>query len=140
MIKQILKLSVIGIIAGLILMIVLGLLKFFTGSPAYDLLFNFDYVPVLNELKPVWLIGYLFHFLICILSVIGLYYILENWNLEKKDAPYILVYTMGSAALFFLTALSDQPPASNDVVAWVFWTFAHAIYGDAVAFMVRKWL
>lgn len=140
MLKQILKLSFIGIIAGLILMLVLGLLKFFTGSHAYDLLFNFDYIPGLNELKPVWLIGYLFHFLFCVFSVIGLYYILKNWNLEKKDAPYILVYTIGSGALFFLTALSDQPPAYNDIAAWVFWTFAHAIYGDAVAFMVRKWL
>ncbi|MDG4946385.1 hypothetical protein NMK71_08160 [Weeksellaceae bacterium KMM 9713] len=140
MIKEMLKLSLLGIVVGFILMIVLGLLNFLTGSPAYDILFNFYNVPVLNEFKPVWLVGYLFHFLICILSVIGLYYILKNWHLEKKDWPYILVYTMGSGTLICLTALSDQTPPFYDQVSWLFWAFAHGISGAAVVFMVRKWL
>ena len=140
MLKKLLKLSLIGIIGGLVLMLVLKIVIMLTGNSAYLLLFNFDYIPVLNELRPVELFGYVFHFLTCIFSVIGLYYILKNWNIERQLLPYILVYTMGGGALFFLTSLSDQPPAANDVVAWIYWTMAHGIFGYVIGAMVKKWV
>lgn len=54
------KLMVIGIIAGIILIIPLKVLYELTGNTAYILLFNFDYVPVLNQLRPVWFFGYIY--------------------------------------------------------------------------------
>ena len=121
-------------------MLVLKIVLLFTGNTAYILLFNFDYIPVLNALEPVWLFGYIFHFVTCIVSVIALYYILKNWKIQKTIWPYVIVYSAGGGALFFLTALSEQPPASNDTVAWMYWTLAHAIFGYAVAALVKKWM
>lgn len=105
------KLTLIGIVAGVILIIPLKILYILTGNTAYILLFNFDYVPVLNQLTPVWLFGYIFHFISCICSVIGLYYILKYLNKQLSLYYYIAVYTVGGGALFFLTCLSVKPPA-----------------------------
>lgn len=138
--KQLLKLTSIGLIAGFVLILVLKIVMVLTGNTAYVLLFNFDYIPVVNDLKPVWLFGQVFHYLTCIISVIALFYILKTWTLQKAIWPYILVYTIGGGALFFLTALSEQPPAANDIMAWIYWTVAHAIFGYAVGAMVKKWM
>lgn len=137
--KAILKLTTIGLFAGLVLMLVLKLVMTLTGNTAYVLLFNFDYIPILNELKPVWLFGYLFHFLTCIFSAIGLFYILKTWKMQYVVWPYIVVYSLGGGALFFLTGLSPQPPASNDVWAWIFWTIGHAVFGYVIGLCVKKW-
>ena len=138
--KKLLKLISIGIVAGIVLILILKVVLMLTGNTAYILLFNFDYVPILNALKPIWLFGYVFHFVTCIVSVIALFYILKNWNLEKKIWLYMLVYSVGGGALFFLTALSNQPPAANDFMAWTYWTFAHAVYGYVVGVLVKKWM
>lgn len=121
-------------------MLVLKIVFVLTGNTAYILLFNFDYIPILNALEPVWLFGYVFHFVTCIVSVIALFYILKTWNIQKKIWPYIIVYSIGGAALFFLTALSEQPPAADDVTAWIYWTLAHAVFGYSVAALIRKWM
>jgi hypothetical protein len=133
----VIQLILVGIIAGIILIIPLKIVYEVTGNTAYVLLFNFDYIPVLNKLKPVWLFGYIFHFVTCICSVIGLYYILKAWSLQYSLISYILVYTMGGGALFFLTCLSNQPPEGDDALAWLYWTSAHALFGCAVGFMIR---
>ena len=137
---KLLKLTVIGMIAGFVLMLILKIVMFLTGNTAYVLLFNFDYIPVVSDLRPVWLFGQIFHYLTCIISVIALFYILKTWNKQHVIWFYILVYAIGGGALFFLTALSEQPPAANDIMAWVYWTFAHALFGYAVGALVKKWI
>lgn len=134
------KLTLIGIAAGVILIIPLKIIYVLTGNTAYILLFNFDYVPVLNQLKPVWFFGYVFHFVTCICSVIGLYYILKCMNKQCSIFYYVAIYTVGGGALFFLTCLSKQPPEGTDLSAWVYWTSAHAIFGYAVGSLVKLWI
>lgn len=138
--KHLLKLTTIGLCAGFVLILVLKIVMVFTGNTAYILLFNFDYIPVIKHLKPVWLFGYVFHYLTCIISAIALFYILKSWNWQKLLFPYILVYTLGGGALFFLTSLSNLPPAANDVMAWIYWTIAHAVFGYVVGALVKKWM
>lgn len=138
--KQLLKLTAIGLFAGSVLMLVLKIVMVFTSNTAYILLFNFDYIPVIKDLKPIWLFGYVFHFLTCLLSVIALFYILKAWVLQKFIFNYILVYTIGGGALFFLTALSDQPPAANNGMAWIYWTIGHATFGYVVGALIKKWI
>lgn len=133
------KLISIGFIGGVILIAVLKLVMLLTGNTAYILLFNFDYIPWLNNLKPEWVFGYVFHFVTCICSVIGLYYILKIWNHQYHIWLYVIVYSLGGGALFFLTELSPQPPAGNDIWAWIFWTLGHAVFGLVVGLGV-KWL
>lgn len=135
-----LKLGIIGFISGIILMIILKMVMLITGNPAYILLFNFDYIPVIQDFRPTWLFGYLFHFVTCIVSVIALYYILKIWHLEKRIIYYILVYSIGGGGLFFLTSLSPQLPESDDWIAWIYWTLAHAIFGISVGGLIKKWI
>lgn len=75
--NQLLKLVTIGIIGGVVLILILGIVLLLTGNTAYFLLFNFDYIPIINELRPIWLFGYIFHFITCVVSVIALFYILK---------------------------------------------------------------
>lgn len=137
--KQLLKLTTVGILAGIVLILVLRLVLAITGNTAYVLLFNFDYIPIINTLRPVWLFGYIFHFVTCIISVIALFYILKPKALETKILPYILVYTFGGGALFFLTALSKKPPEANDFMAWLYWTLAHCVFGYTTGILIKKW-
>lgn len=135
--RKIMMLSIIGLISGLVLMLVLKVVLILTGNTAYILLFNFDYIPIVNELEPVWLFGYFFHFMTCLVSVVVLFYILKKWNIQRSIWPYYIVYSIGGGALFFLTSLSEQPPASNDIAAWIYWTFAHAIFGYVVGVLIK---
>lgn len=135
--RQLFKLIMIGFISGLLLMLVLKIVLELTGNTAYILLFNFDYIPIIRDLKPVWFFGQLFHYLTCIVSVISLFYILRIKNLQFSTPYYVIVYTIGGCGLFFLTALSDQPPAADDRLAWLYWTIAHGIFGYSVAFLIQ---
>lgn len=138
--KPFLKLTAIAFFAGVVLMFVLKLVMLLTGNTAYVLLFNFDYIPLINDLRPVWLFGYVFHFLTCIISVIGLFYILKKWEMQHLVWPYVVVYSVGGGALFFLTGLSPQPPATDDVWAWCFWTLGHGVFGYVNGMCIKKWL
>lgn len=137
--KNFFKLTGIGLFAGTILIFILKLVQELTGNTAYILLFNFEYIPLIRDLKPVWLFGYIFHFITCVISVIALYFILKIKASQSKVLPYILVYTIGGGALFFLTALSNKPPEANDFMAWIYWTLGHSIFGYAVGASIKKW-
>lgn len=136
--KQLLKLIFIGMFAGLILAGILILLHLWTNNPAYILLFNVDYIPLLKDLGPKPMIGIIFHFTFCIISVVGLFYILKMINQERQVLFYVIVYTSGSAILYFLTVLSTRPPFVTDLSAWIYWTIAHAIYGLIVGLFVKN--
>lgn len=138
--NKFIQLSLIGFIAGVVLMLILKIVMMWTGNPAYILLFNFDYIPIVKDLKPEHVFGYIFHFTTCIVSVIALYFILKQWNLEHQILPYILVYGIGGGVLFFLTSLSPKLPEANDWMAWFYWTLAHIIYAFVVALLIKKYL
>ncbi len=138
--KNIVKLAVIGIIAGIILALFLKIIQSLTNNYAYNLLFNTDYIPFLNELYPKYLVEVLFHFITCIMSVIFLFYLLKLFNLQFKLMPYVLIYTAGSSILFPLTALSERTPDLSDYSAWIYWIIGHMIYSVIVAIMINKWI
>lgn len=138
--KQLMKLTAIGILAGTVLILFLRIVLELTGNTAYVLLFNFDYIPIINELEPIWFFGYVFHYTTCIISVIALFYILKTRALQKNILPYIFVYAIGGGALFFLTALSNQPPATDDGMAWIYWTVGHTVFGYVVGILIKKWI
>ncbi|MEI3606315.1 hypothetical protein SPD48_11470 [Pseudogracilibacillus sp. SE30717A] len=138
--KNIVKLAVIGIIAGIILALFLKIIQSLTNNQAYNLLFNTDYIPFLNELYPKYLVEVLFHFITCIMSVIVLFYLLKLFNLQFKLMPYVLIYTAGSSILFPLTALSERTPDLSDYSAWIYWIIGHMIYSVIVAIMINKWI
>lgn len=134
------KLTLIAVIAGTILAVFLKIIQILTGSEAYQLLFNMEYIPLLRNLESIAGMGYLFHFCFCIASVIGLYYVLKFFHSEKKMAAYIIMYTLGSGILYFLTGLTDEPPEVTSISSWTYWTTGHAIYGIVVGILVRNWI
>src|SRR5699024_5122785 len=104
------KLSIITLISGSILALTLKAVQIFFQVDAYILLFNMDYIPVLRNWEHIVGSGYLFHYAFCFVSIIGLYLLASLFRLEKNRWLYIFVYTSGSALLYFLTALTNQPP------------------------------
>lgn len=138
--KELLKLIFIGILAGTILATFLLAIYILIGSEAYLLLFNVDYLPYLKHLHPASIIGVFFHYTFCIMSVVFLFYILKSIHLERQLFMYVVVYTIGSAILFFLTGLSENPPAMTDLSAWGYWTLGHGIYSLIVGWLIKYWL
>ncbi len=138
--KNVMKLTAIGVIAGIFLAAFLKFIQLVTNNQAYNLLLNTDYIPLLNELHPKTVIGFIFHFVTCVASVVILFYLLKIVNLSYKMMPYIIVYTLGSSILFPLTALSERTPALSDYFAWLYWVLGHALYSLFVAIMIKKWM
>lgn len=139
--KQLSKLAIIGITAGVILAAFLHIVYGLTGNQAYVLLYNMDYIPVLKEWAAFPIVGVAFHFIICVVSVIILFYFLSWINFDPKSMfPYVFAYTVGGGILFSLTALTDKPPDLFNLNAWVVWTSGHALYGIAVSLLIKWWI
>ena len=134
------RLIATGVIAGAALALLMKLIYETTGNKAYVLLYNTDYVPVLNKWESSEVVGFTFHFSFCIASVISLYFILRAFHLERRLLPYFLTYTVGSGVLFFLTTLTDKSPAWTDTKAWFHWTLSHAVYSWIVGLLIIHWI
>lgn len=134
------KLLSIGMIAGLVLLGFLKIVQLATNNTAYMLLINTDYIPLLQNLQPRSIIGFTFHFVFCVISVLSLFYMLIFFQLEKKLSFYFIVYTVGSALLFPLTALSDSTPVLTDTSAFIYWVVAHGLYSFVVGILIKKWV
>ncbi|MEN1968470.1 hypothetical protein WMZ97_10395 [Lentibacillus sp. N15] len=138
MMRQLLKLTFIGIVAGIVLAVFLKIIQLLTGNQAFVLLFNTDYIPLLRNIQSSGKVGITFHFVTCILSVIVLFYILKSLHLERSFTAYLVVFTVGGGILYSLTALTEQVPAVTDFAAWAFWTIGHAIFASVVGLLI-KW-
>lgn len=137
--KQFSRLVLIGVIAGIVLAISLKIVQVITGNQAYVLLFNFDYIPIIQDWEPQLAVGYLFHFITCIASAVVLFYLLRLIGSQYRILPYVLVYTIGGGILYSLTGLSEQPPELTDGMAWFYWTAAHALFGIIVGSLIKYW-
>lgn len=136
--KEFIKLIFIAIVAGTVLAGSLILMFALTGNMAFYLLFNVDYIPILKSLQPRLVVEIVFHYVFCIVSVVILYYVLRLVNLERRVFMYMVVYTGGSAILFYLTIFSNAEPDYTDLMAWVYWTGAHWIYSVIVGLWIQK--
>ncbi|MDO5359464.1 MAG: hypothetical protein Q4E92_01760 [Jeotgalicoccus sp.] len=135
-----LKLIIIGFVAGAILAAAGKIIRIVTGNKAEILLYNMDYMPFIKRWSDKWITGIIFHYTTCIASAVVLFYMLIPFGWELNIWPYVLVYTAGSAALYFLSLLTDKPPASDSFSSWFYWTFSHAIFGFAVGFLIKLWV
>ena len=135
-----LKLIIIGFFAGAILAASGKLIRMITGNKAEILFYNMDYMPIIKRWSDKWITGIIFHYMTCIISAVVLFYMLIPFGWEMNIWPYVLVYTAGSAALYFLSLLTDKPPAANSFSSWFYWTFSHAIFGFAVGYLIKWWV
>lgn len=137
--KKIIKLIIIGIIAGTVLAESLRLLYVTTGINGYNLLFNFDYIPFIGEYSDTagWT-GMSFHYLACVGSVIVSYYFFKMYGMEKDLLPYVGLFFIGSLMLYFLTGLSPEQPAWNDWSAFISFGVAHLLYALVVGKLIQE--
>ena len=135
--RQFLQLIGIGITGGVVLAIVMQVIYLLTGNQANNLLYNVDYFPIIHIFNDIPWFGIVFHLVFCIVSVFGLFYLLKIIGWHYKFWPYVIVYTAGSGVLYFLSLLTDEPPAATDFMAWFYWTASHLVYSITVAFMIR---
>ncbi|WP_252504112.1 hypothetical protein [Sporosarcina sp. Marseille-Q4943] len=138
--RKFLQLIGIGIASGIILAILMQLVFALTGNEAYILLYNVDYFPFIHIFKDSASFGFAFHLVFCIASVVGLFYILTFFDWHYSIWPYVAVYTAGSGVLYFLTLLTEKPPAADDGMAWFFWTAGHFVFSLAVGWMISRFV
>lgn len=138
--NKIFRITIVGIISGIMLIAVLYLFKFLHTSRAYDLLFNFEYIPIVGAYNDNALLGILFHFGTCIVSTIVLYYIVKAFHVELSLLSYILPITIGSAVLYFLSAFTTEAPSPFDLISWGMWVLAHLIYSVMIAYGMKFWV
>lgn len=138
--KLLRKLVMIGIIAGMVLAGCMKLIYILTGNEAYKLLYNVDYIPLIHVYDSSTWFGIFFHYIFCIVSVVGLFYLLTFFHLHKKLLAYVLIYTAGAGMLYFLTLLTSDPPVATHFVSWFYWTTSHVVFGGIVAVLIDKWI
>lgn len=134
------KLLIISIVSGSILAGFLKIVQLILNDDAYILLFNMDYIPLLKNVESISGSGYIFHFVFCFVSIAILFLLAKIVQLEQHISTYVIVFTVGSGMLYFLTALTNQPPSAKSVISWIYWTVAHAIFGIVVGVMIKYWL
>ncbi len=116
----------------------LRLIYTLTKVNAYNLLFNFDYIPVIGVYSNTssWT-GMTFHYFTCVASVVVSYYFFKKFKLEKEIFPYISLFFVGSLMLYFLTGLSLEPPAWDDGLAFSFFGLSHLLYAIVVVKLIQ---
>lgn len=134
------KLILIGITSGVILAGMMKIIRKMTRNKADVLLYNMDYMPGLKKWSHYWITGVLFHYATCIASAVVLYYLLLPFGWEMDVWPYVLVFAAGGGVLYFLSALTERPPAYNDPAAWFYWTLGHSVFGLAIGFLIKFWI
>lgn len=138
--NKIFRITIVSFISGIMLIAVLYLFKFLHTSRAYDLLFNFEYIPIIGAYNGNMALGLLFHFGTCIISTIVLYYIVKAFHVELSLLSYVLPITIGSAVLYFLSGFTSEAPSPFDLTSWGMWVFAHLIYSMMIAYGMKFWV
>lgn len=137
-VKRFITLILIGIVGGTVLAELLRLVYLLLKINAYNLLFNFDYIPIIGKYSHTneWT-GMVFHYLTCIVSVIVSYYVFKKYGMEKDLLPYLALFFVGSMMLYFLTGLSSEAPAWNDWTAFILFGLGHLVYGFVVGKLIQ---
>lgn len=135
-----LLLLLIGTISGTVLAAIMKFVRIATGNKAEILLYNMDYIPILNQWAHKRSTGIIFHYVTCISSAVILYYLLIPFRLEFAIWPYIYVFSLGGGILYFLSALTRTPPDHRDWISWFNWTASHSIFGFTVGVLIFWWV
>ncbi|MFC3418569.1 hypothetical protein ACFOLA_03655 [Salinicoccus hispanicus] len=132
-----LKLVLAGAVSGVVFTLIMKLIRLTTGNKADVLFYNIDYIPILKKWSDSRVLGILFHYFFCMASAVMMHLLLIPFEYEMEIRAYIIVSTVGGSILYFLTRLSKTPPASDDHMAWLYWTLGHAIFGACVGLMIH---
>lgn len=130
--KQLLFVSIAGLIAGLVLNFVFKTIENVSGEKVYTLLLNVDYIPVLKEFSfPEWL-EVSFHLVVSIVLSICLYLFLHAIHItskRKQIAWSVMLCALIGVALYPTTAFSVHTPPLTSISSILYWVGGHLLFG-----------
>ncbi|MDP1417824.1 hypothetical protein Q8G35_05325 [Peribacillus simplex] len=126
------KVSLIGLINGILLGLIMKWVEMFSGKQVYKLLLNVDFLPLIGDV--FWSEASLFFFhLLFSLAITFSYVILHPLKIFRKWNKYALAFItiIPAIMLYFpLSALSkSEVVLPSDLTAFFLWTILHLFYG-----------
>ncbi|MGG3496086.1 hypothetical protein ABES08_09975 [Peribacillus simplex] len=131
--KTFYKVSLIGLINGIMLGLAMKLVEMFSGKQVYKLLLNVDFLPVIGAVPWSEASLYFFHLLFSLAITFSYVYILHPLKLFREWNKYTLAFLtiIPAIMLYFpLSALSiTEVVLPSDLTAFFLWSLLHLFYG-----------
>ncbi|MDW0113430.1 hypothetical protein QT711_09545 [Sporosarcina saromensis] len=139
--RSLYKVSIIGIVAGLLLALFFKVVEERTSHKVYTLLLNIDYIPVLNTVQFPEIVEVGFHIIISIAVCLFLFLFIRFKKItqSRRIIRFCVVVNVLIAILYYpTTLLSERTPAFTNLWALVFWIIGHIGYGWIVGVLLSK--
>ncbi|SNS95673.1 hypothetical protein SAMN05444672_10487 [Bacillus sp. OK838] len=131
--KTFYKVSLIGLINGIMLGLAMKLVEMFSGKQVYQLLLNVDFLPVIGAVPWSEASLYFFHLLFSLAITFSYVYILHPLKFFREWNKYTLAFLtiIPAIMLYFpLSALSiTEVVLPSDLTAFFLWSILHLFYG-----------
>ncbi|QTD39888.1 hypothetical protein [Sporosarcina sp. Te-1] len=127
--KKGLQLASLGILAGLGLSVFFKIIEDTTDYKVYTLLLNVDYIPVFRDYTYSEPVEVLFHLIISILLVYGLYLLIQMRRVRRIIVVCVVINILLGVLLYPTTALSARTPPIRSFPAMGYWLIGHFLYG-----------
>ncbi|MDM5295594.1 hypothetical protein QUF81_21000 [Peribacillus simplex] len=131
--KTFYKVSLIGLINGIMLGLAMKLVEMFSGKQVYKLLLNVDFLPVIGAVPWSEASLYFFHLLFSLAITFSYVYILHPLKFFREWNKYTLAFLtiIPAIMLYFpLSALSiTEVVLPSDLTAFFLWSLLHLFYG-----------
>ncbi|MGZ9816437.1 hypothetical protein ACXM0N_10965 [Peribacillus simplex] len=127
------KVSLIGLINGIMLGVIMKWIEMFSGKQVYKLLLNVDFLPVFGDVSWSEASLFFFHLLFSLAITFSYVFILHPLKIFRKWNKYALAFItiIPAIMLYFpLSALSKtEVVLPSDLTAFFLWTILHLFYG-----------
>ncbi|MHC8515141.1 hypothetical protein [Sporosarcina sp. ITBMC105] len=139
--RSLYKVSIVGIVAGLLLALFFKVVEERTSHKVYTLLLNIDYIPVLNTVQFPEIVEVGFHIIISIAVCLFLFLFtrFKKITQSRRIIRFCVFVNVLIAILYYpTTLLSERTPAFTNLWALVFWIIGHIGYGWIVGVLLTK--
>jgi len=127
------KVTLIGLINGLLLGWIMKWVEMLSGKQVYKLLLNVDFLPLIGAVSWSEVSLFFFHLLFSLAITYSYVYILHPLKVFRKWSKYALAFItiIPAIMLYFpLSALSKtEVVLPSDLTAFFLWTILHLFYG-----------
>ncbi|CAH0305411.1 hypothetical protein P4646_00985 [Peribacillus simplex] len=127
------KVSLIGLINGILLGVIMKWIEMFSGKQVYKLLLNVDFLPVIGDVSWGEASLFFFHLLFSLAITFSYVFILHPLKIFRKWNKYVLAFItiIPAIMLYFpLSVLSKtEVVLPSDLTAFFLWTILHLFYG-----------
>ncbi|MGE7187170.1 hypothetical protein ACQKKK_25350 [Peribacillus sp. NPDC006672] len=130
--KTFYKVSLIGLINGVMLGLTMKWVEMFSGKQVYKLLLNVDFLPVIGAIPWNEASLYFFHLLFSLAITFSYVYILHPLKLFREWNKYTLAFLTIIPVIMLYFPLSElsitEVVLPSDLTAFFFWSLLHLFY------------